>query len=222
MAHSLLWQQKCRTHNETHTRLYVIWGNMKQRCYNPNNDNYPNYGKKGITICDDWRYSFEKFRDWAKNNGYQDNLTIDRIDGTKGYFPENCRWVTTKVQNNNLSTNRKITYNGETLCVKAWSEKLGIPHQTILDRLDRGYPLEIVFQKESLRWSSKIKHKRVGTKNIIVTFNGKTQSLYDFAKELGINPKIVASRYSRGCPIEKVLYVGFLNSNGKPLHIQNV
>ena len=216
MPHSLLWQQKCRTHNETHTRLYSIWANMKQRCYNPKNDNFCNYGGRGIVICDSWKDSFENFRDWAKTHGYADSLTIDRIDGSKGYYPENCRWVTVKEQNNNLRTNRKITYNGETKTVTAWSKELNIPQQTIADRLNRGYPLEVVFSKKSLRWTSDVEHKRVGTKNIIVTFKGKTQSLYDFAKELGLSPKLVASRYQRGNPIEKVLFVGMLDNHGQP------
>lgn len=215
MPHSKIWELKCRTHNESKTRLYSIWANMKQRCYNPKNDNYVNYGKRGITICDSWRNSYECFRDWAKTNGYEENLTIDRIDGSKGYFPDNCRWVTVKAQNNNLRTNRKITYKGETKSLAEWSKQYGIPHQTIADRLDKGYPLEMVFQKDNLRWSNSVEHKRVGTKKIIVTYQNKTQSLYDFAKELGIPPKIVASRYARGVSLDKVFTVGLMRSNGQ-------
>lgn len=204
MEKSKLWQEKCCTHRETHTRLYRIWANMKQRCYNPKNDNYHKYGEKGITICETWKNDYILFRDWALNNGYKDNLTIDRIDGLKGYFPENCRWVTTKVQNHNLRTNVNITYCGQTKCISDWSKETGIPQQTISERLEKGYPLDIVFTKGSLRWSNKIEHKRVGTKKIIITYKGKTQSLYDFAKEYQIPIKTVAMRYSRTKDLEKV------------------
>lgn len=82
--------------------LYFVLNSMKQRCYNENNENYKNYGLKGIVVCDEWRNSFEAFKDWAYENGYykqskntphKDKLSIDRIEATKGYYPENCRWI---------------------------------------------------------------------------------------------------------------------------------
>ena len=93
-------------------RLYRIWHNMKARCYNPNFNKYKYYGGKGIIVCDEWRTDFLKFRDWALNNGYADNLTIDRIDSNKNYCPENCRWITL-TENTLLSnkTNRKYKSN---------------------------------------------------------------------------------------------------------------
>lgn len=80
-------------HGETHTRLYNIYANMKQRCYNPNTPCYRWYGGKGITICDEWLNSYECFRDWATSNGYDESLSIDRIDPNKNYEPSNCRWI---------------------------------------------------------------------------------------------------------------------------------
>lgn len=88
-------------HGLTGKRLNRIWKNMKTRCYNPNSNNYKYWGARGITICDEWRDSFEKFMKWALANGYQDNLTIDRINVNGNYEPQNCRWVTMTVQNNN-------------------------------------------------------------------------------------------------------------------------
>lgn len=81
------------THNESKSRLYRIWQIMIQRCENPNNNHWVYYGKKGITVCSEW-HEYKNFRDWALNNGYSDDLTIDRINSMENYCPENCRWIT--------------------------------------------------------------------------------------------------------------------------------
>ena len=89
------------THNKSHTRLYSIWRNMKQRCGNPRNPRYKDYGGRGIKICDEWSTDFETFYNWSIANGYSDELSIDRIDNDNGYFPINCRWATAQMQANN-------------------------------------------------------------------------------------------------------------------------
>lgn len=82
------------THGATHTRLYSIWKSMKTRCYNNKSKAYPYYGGKGISVCEEWKNSFQAFQEWALNNGYSDDLTLDRIDSDLGYNPYNCRWAT--------------------------------------------------------------------------------------------------------------------------------
>ena len=88
-------------HGGVGTRLYRIWLGMKQRCLNERNRDFPLYGGRGITVCEAWRTSFPAFRDWAMQNAYANNLTIDRIDVNGNYEPSNCRWVTMAEQNQN-------------------------------------------------------------------------------------------------------------------------
>ena len=101
-------------HGKTKTRLFPVWQSMKDRCHCPSNHAYKYYGGRGIAVCDEWRYDFQKFYEWSIANGYDENApkgqcTIDRIDNDKGYSPDNCRWVDMKVQNNNK---RRITNDG--------------------------------------------------------------------------------------------------------------
>lgn len=114
---------------------------MKGRCFNPNDKSFHNYGGRGITVCDEWANDFASFRDWSYANGYQEGLSIDRIDNEKNYAPNNCRWTTRRVQANNRRTNKIYTFNGKTQNVAQWASELGIKHHTLLLRLQK-WPLE--------------------------------------------------------------------------------
>lgn len=115
---------------------------MKSRCLNPNTERYKDYGGRGITICDDWVDSFESFRDWAFENGYDETLTIDRIDVDGNYEPGNCRWITGVAQANNRRSNVVFTYNGETHNVTEWAAIVGIKPKTLFARLASGWSFE--------------------------------------------------------------------------------
>lgn len=102
--------EKGTIHGDCRSRLYSIWHNMKQRCGNPKNTGYPFYGALGITVCAEWE-NFTNFKEWADLSGYNDGLSIDRREGSKGYFPNNCRWVTATIQSRNQKK-RKTNSSG--------------------------------------------------------------------------------------------------------------
>lgn len=111
-------------------RIKRIWRTMIARCCNPSYNKYVSYGAKGIKVCDEWK-DFRSFKDWSLNNGYNDNLTIDRIDNEKGYSPSNCRWVTMKQQNRNKTNNIWLSYNGTSMCMSDWAEYFHVSPQAI-------------------------------------------------------------------------------------------
>lgn len=122
------------THGQRYTRLYKIWSNMKTRCHNPNVYAYNDYGGRGITVCDDWN-NFVNFQEWALNNGYDENLTIERNDVNGDYCPENCSWITKSEQSDNRRTNIMITYFNETHSLTSWCKILNLPYNIIHYRI---------------------------------------------------------------------------------------
>ena len=126
-------------HNQTSSKLYMIWKTMKQRCYNPKNKSYKNYGGREISICDEWINDFNSFYNWSIENNYKEGLSIDRIDNNGNYEPSNCRWTTRKTQSNNTRTNRYITINEQTKTLAEWCEVYNMKYQTVHSRLKKGY-----------------------------------------------------------------------------------
>jgi hypothetical protein len=137
-----------KTHGKSSSRLYHIWFDMNHRCFNEKNAEYKNYGGRGIKVCDEWRKQegFLAFEKWSLANGYNENLTIDRIDNNKGYCPENCRWATRIEQQRNRSDNTTITYKGETKCIAEWSEITGLSFSCISWRLKNGWITEEILE----------------------------------------------------------------------------
>lgn len=129
-------------HGLSHTRIDNIYKSMVSRCYNKNNSRYKNYGGRGINVCYEWLYDKNIFFKWALENGYKDNLTIDRIDVDRDYCPNNCKWSTYKEQANNKSNNRLLLFNGVNHTISEWSSITGIKSQTIWARLKSGWSVE--------------------------------------------------------------------------------
>ena len=115
---------------------------MKSRCSNPTKGNYNEYGGRGIKVCEEWVHDFAAFRDWALANGYDDTLTIDRIDNDKGYSPDNCRWASRLEQNRNQRTNHMVTYRDETKTIGEWAQLYNLAPGTLFSRIQRGWDVE--------------------------------------------------------------------------------
>ena len=130
----------CRTinHGLSHHPLHNRWKAMKERCYYPKNKAYLHYGGRGIKVCDEWRDNFMAFYEWAINNGWDETLTLDRIDVNGDYCPENCKWSTMKEQCHNRTNNVYITIDGVTKLRQDWCEEYGICVSTFRHRLERG------------------------------------------------------------------------------------
>lgn len=126
--------------NKDERRMYEIWRHMKERCDNPKNISYAKYGARGISYTEEW----SDFRNFLSDmqHGYEDGLSLDRIDNDKGYCLENCRWATLTVQQNNRSFNRLVEYKGETYTLVQISRKSGLNYHTLRCRLDNGWEID--------------------------------------------------------------------------------
>lgn len=139
------YKNSLSTKNPINRKLYGVRRKMIQRCTDPKCDRYKDYGGRGIQICDEWLYDFDAFADWAKANGYEEGLTIDRIDNDEDYKPTNCRWITKREQNRNKRTNVMVTYRGETKALTTWCEEFGLKYDPIHNRIHEGWDVEKAF-----------------------------------------------------------------------------
>ena len=174
-------------------RLKSIYNGMRLRCYNENNVNYKYYGGKGVTICDEWLLSFENFFDWAINNGYNENLTIDRIDSEKEYSPDNCKWSTKKEQAYNRSISVKLTLNGRTMYMTEWAEELEIDKKILSWRYNNGWSDE-----EILTRPRDFKERKL-------SLNGETHSMSEWSRITGIKTSTISARIRDGWSIKDTL-----------------
>lgn len=134
-------------HGGTGTRLYNIWKTMRQRCLNPRNSKYKRYGGRGITFDIEWD-DFSRFSEWALNNGYRDDLTIDRVDNDGNYCPKNCRWVSVLDQQNNRSDNIAISFNGMTYnSISQFCRNKNIKYKLFHSYLRKGMSIDEAYER---------------------------------------------------------------------------
>lgn len=172
---------------------YKIWSAIKQRCYNEKHESYDLYGRHGITMCDEWKESFEAFyRDMGPRPS--DDHSIDRKDNDLGYSKSNCRWSTHKEQANNRRSNTLYEFNGETKTLADWCRDLNIDYETVHSRLCRGWTFE-----------KSVKQKIVSPKKTKYAHNGKIQTLTEWCDELNLKYTTVYMRLQRGWSFERAI-----------------
>lgn len=168
----------------TYRRIYNSWSKMVSRCTDKKDIRYKHYGGRGISVCEEWN-KFRPFYDWALSHGYDDKLTIDRIDVNGNYEPSNCRWITQKEQCNNKRNNINVEYNGETKTLKQWAEKYGIKYKLLHDRYRRyGWEFEKALLTPPEDWN--------------VTINGESHCIEEWSRIKGIKSGTIFSRIRRG------------------------
>jgi hypothetical protein len=182
--------------------LWDTWRGMRCRCLNPKNKDFPNYGGRGIFICERW-LDFGKFvedmlPEWKKG------LTLGRIDNNGNYSPSNCRWESMEQQNNNRRDNREIEYHGLILTAADWSKVIGISQGVFNNRLSRNVPIEKLMDP-LVRRSPQI------------TLHGKSKRITEWSRELGINPQTIRYRLKRGYEVDLVLSKDFPHVETKKL-----
>tara|TARA_R110000772_G_C13125741_1_gene422296 strand:+ start:114 stop:737 length:624 start_codon:yes stop_codon:yes gene_type:complete len=187
---------------------YISWKSMRARCHDDKHDNYGHYGARGIVVCESWLFSFESFL--ADMGDRPVGRTIDRIDGDKGYYPENCRWATNREQTLNRKNVEAIEFKGEMLTLPEIARKYSIPQTTLYrrykhgvrgeDLLDRGNrnKLRVGDKHHSSKYTDQQK-----TEMVKMTNEGMTQS--QVAKRFGCSQYVVSAALSSGRYGEKKL-----------------
>lgn len=177
----------------SNTRLFKIWCDMKKRCCTPSCEHYDRYGGRGISVCDEWEKEFVSFYEWSMANGYEDGLSIDRIDVNGNYEPSNCRWVTQRAQKWNTSQNLFIEHDGERKCLAQWCEELGVNYSVAQSRINRGETdFDRIMYKGKFNPSVE-KRRQTDARMTRVTINGETKPITQWAEELDLNKKLVQS-----------------------------
>ena len=180
-----------KEHPRKKERLYHVWQGMKQRCNGSNSYSAKWYHDKGIRVCEEWLHDYEAFKEWALNNGYDDQKSrkeqsIDRIDNNKGYSPDNCRFVTHSENCKNTSRNIWLEYNGKKQVLNEWSKETGIPIETLRQRVKKGLPVEAVLSHKQRLYLS-----NTGIKGISWQEKEKRYLVYaDGHKYLGVRKEL--------------------------------
>lgn len=205
----------CLAHKGTHelskTRLYNIWLDMKQRCYNPNAKAYKNYGERGIEVCNEWKNDFAIFYNWAMDNGYDEILEIDRINNDQNYSPDNCRWITHQEQQLNKRSNRLVEYNGEVKPLKIWTDELNLDYHRVNVRLLNGWNVEDAFfgnghEHFKKYHNNKYQKKPVFQYDLEMNFINEYESVTEAGQSINANFNSI----SRCCLHKQKQYKGYI------------
>lgn len=198
-------------HNLSHSRIYRIFNHIKQRCLNPNDSKYKDYGGRGIKICKEWEDNFINFYNWSIANGYEENLSIDRIDNNGNYEPKNCRWVTNIEQQNNKRNNHIITYNNKEYTISNFCKKFNLNERLVRQRINvYGYEEPEKLLKKDLRGMKKRIYK--------ATLNGITKYVSEWCEEFNLNKRTIYSRITKyGYTPEEALTKKLKNGKFSPL-----
>jgi len=190
------------THGMSKSREYNAWRSAKERCRRKDNSQFPNYGGRGIKMCDEWENSFESFlRDMGN---CPKGMSLDRIDVDGDYMPGNCRWATMKQQGNNKRNNVRIAIDGEEKTMSEWCEERDLCVGTVHSRIkDYGFSPEEAITKP------------IGYYHKIYTYEGRSGTLADWARWLGVNYGTLRSRAIRGASLEKILSSTIGNNHGR-------
>jgi hypothetical protein len=187
----------------------VRWANMLDRCENPHNKAYKNYGGRGITVCQEWHDFFKYLEDLP--DGYFDKAELDRIDNSKGYSKENVRWLTKQDNCKNRRTNRFITFNNETKCVSDWARNIGIGCTTLMERIENWSLSDALTLPKGTRiyskWDGHLKKPRKAPKQIkMYEYQGLFYKMKDLAKIAKVPQKLLRKRISeRGWEIHRAV-----------------
>lgn len=189
-------------HGEADTRLYRVWQGMKDRCYNKNCENYENYGKRGIEVCEEWRVNYIPFRDFMLSLGYDKTLprdiqTLERIDVNGNYEPSNCRLATKQEQNLNKRNNHFVTYKGVTKTITELAAEYKLDTEVILNRMNNyGYTIEEAIEKPIRHCP----HKNAPTYKV----EGCSKTLREWAEFFGLTRAQLKSK-TRHRSVEEVV-----------------
>lgn len=203
-------QSKYAVDGESGTKIYTAYKDMIQRCTNPNEPAYKDYGARGITVCKEWlprlvngrNVGYFNFKYWAFANGYDENagLTLDRENNNKGYSPENCRFVDMKTQNNNRRSNRIVEYKGKSMTTTQLAESVGMSPKTLRDRLNKGMSVEEAVETPVLE------------RNIITSSSGVSHTESEWSRISGVNRTTIHRRiYYSNMDVDTALLTGATN-----------
>lgn len=201
-------------HGESHTKLHQAWCSMIQRCKDENHHKYHRYGGRGIKVCDEW-HTYTNFRDWARSNGFANDLTIDRINNDGNYEPSNCRWTTGDVQKYNRSNNHLIEHKGETKALGQWATQYNINPETLRVRIKSGWDIERALTYPNRQKGKVPYEKRTYGKSprpvVKMDLNGQQIETFRSVREAALNTGISEKGLYGHCVVKKrdTEYKGF-------------